>query len=79
MSRSTFGQYIYEYHSISATIRQLLARGGRVLEGMAVKYFEASERARQRRELASLDDHLLADIGLTRSDAEQEWNKHFWE
>ena len=36
------------------------------------------ERARQRRALSKLDDHLLADIGLTRADAERECAQPFW-
>lgn len=36
------------------------------------------ERRRQRRVLASLDDRLLADIGITRIDAAQEAAKPFW-
>lgn len=36
------------------------------------------ERAQGRRALASLDDHLLRDIGLTRVDAERECMKPFW-
>jgi uncharacterized protein YjiS (DUF1127 family) len=36
------------------------------------------ERARQRRALASLDDHELRDIGITRADAAREAEKPFW-
>ena len=36
------------------------------------------ERARQRRVLATLDDRLLADIGVTRTEAEFEGKKPFW-
>ncbi len=36
------------------------------------------ERARGRRALASLDDHLLRDIGLSRADVERERVKPFW-
>ena len=36
------------------------------------------ERARQRQTLASLDERLLRDIGVTRYDAAQECNKPFW-
>ncbi|HEX2115744.1 MAG TPA: DUF1127 domain-containing protein [Alphaproteobacteria bacterium] len=37
------------------------------------------ERARERRRLASLDDYLLRDIGLSRSAIEREIRKPFWE
>lgn len=39
---------------------------------------EWNERTRQRRRLARLDDRLLADLGLSRVDAEQEARKPFW-
>ena len=35
-------------------------------------------RARQRRDLGKLDDRLLADIGVTRAEAEAERCKPFW-
>ncbi|WP_114860086.1 DUF1127 domain-containing protein [Azospirillum brasilense] len=37
------------------------------------------ERHRQRRSLAALDDHLLRDVGLSRSDARREADKAFWQ
>lgn len=37
-----------------------------------------SERARQRRLLADLDERLLKDIGLSRADASHETGKPFW-
>ena len=36
------------------------------------------ERCRQRRALADLDDRLLHDIGITRSEAQREAAKPFW-
>ena len=36
------------------------------------------ERHKQRRDLAALDNHLLADIGLTREMADHECAKPFW-
>jgi uncharacterized protein YjiS (DUF1127 family) len=36
------------------------------------------ERVRQRHMLASMDDHLLRDLGLSRSEAQAEWEKPFW-
>ena len=35
-------------------------------------------RARQRRALMALDDHLLKDIGISRADAVREWRKAPW-
>jgi uncharacterized protein YjiS (DUF1127 family) len=37
------------------------------------------ERARQRHELQSLNDHMLRDIGLTRADVMAEATKPFWQ
>jgi uncharacterized protein YjiS (DUF1127 family) len=36
------------------------------------------ERARQRRQLLSLNDHMLRDLGLTRADVLAEASKPFW-
>jgi uncharacterized protein YjiS (DUF1127 family) len=36
-------------------------------------------RHRERRQLLALDARLLRDIGLSRSDAEREWRKPFWQ
>lgn len=36
------------------------------------------ERARQRRQLRTLSDHILRDIGLTRADVLAETSKPFW-
>ena len=37
------------------------------------------ERARTRRRLRELEDHLLADIGVARSEAVTEAAKPFWQ
>jgi uncharacterized protein YjiS (DUF1127 family) len=36
------------------------------------------DRARQRRQLAAMDHHMLRDIGLSLADVEQETQKPFW-
>ena len=36
------------------------------------------ERSRQRRQLVSLDDRLLADVGISRATAYEESLKPFW-
>jgi uncharacterized protein YjiS (DUF1127 family) len=38
----------------------------------------SAERARQRRQLGELNDAMLRDIGLTRSDVDVETRKPFW-
>jgi uncharacterized protein YjiS (DUF1127 family) len=37
-----------------------------------------SDRMRQRRHLAELDDRLLRDIGVSRADVEGEISRPFW-
>jgi uncharacterized protein YjiS (DUF1127 family) len=37
-----------------------------------------ADRARQRRTLANLDDHMLRDIGITRGQARRECARSFW-
>jgi uncharacterized protein YjiS (DUF1127 family) len=37
------------------------------------------ERARERRQLGQLSDHMLKDIGLSRADVESEMSKRFWQ
>jgi uncharacterized protein YjiS (DUF1127 family) len=37
------------------------------------------ERQRDRHRLASLDDRLLRDVGLSRADVEGEISKRFWQ
>jgi len=36
------------------------------------------QRARQRRHLAQLDEHLLRDVGITPEQARREARKPFW-
>jgi uncharacterized protein YjiS (DUF1127 family) len=47
---------------------------GRIL----ATFREWRQRSRDRAQLASLDDRMLRDIGLTRADAEFLSNKPFW-
>jgi uncharacterized protein YjiS (DUF1127 family) len=37
------------------------------------------ERARGRRLLQQLDDRMLRDVGMSRSDVERESAKYFWQ
>jgi uncharacterized protein YjiS (DUF1127 family) len=39
---------------------------------------EWRRRARSRRELLALDDHMLKDIGVTRFDAQYQAARRFW-
>ncbi len=49
-----------------------------VAKGTVDLLFIWQERATQRYALASLDQRMLADIGLTRADAWREAAKPFW-
>ena len=59
------------------------ARGNlRALGALLVRFVDIildwQERAQQRRHLSGLDDHLLNDIGISRSDVDAESTKPFW-
>ena len=57
------------------SLGQLLSRGiGRA--GNQIQLW--NQQQRQRRDLAGLDAHLLADIGIKREAAEHEAAKPFW-
>ncbi len=69
-----------------ATMQAHRAWSGRVTMDMARLLqgaFDAlrvwQDRVRQRRHLASLDDRLLRDMGLTRGLVSQESDKPFWQ
>ena len=48
------------------------------LVALALQFADWSARAHQRRRLAALDDRLLKDIELNRTDAMAECSKPFW-
>jgi uncharacterized protein YjiS (DUF1127 family) len=51
---------------------------GAAIDDAAAMLFAWHERARQRRELLSLNDRELQDIGISRADAVGEGDKPFW-
>lgn len=55
---------------------------GAILVGLLVLVVQAvlgwQARARERRHLATLDDRLLKDMGLSRADVNREVDKPFW-
>ncbi|MDZ5699914.1 DUF1127 domain-containing protein [Chelativorans sp. M5D2P16] len=61
-------------HSTPSDVRARSLR----LQTILPLLLRAEERWRQRRQLAKLDDHLLADIGLTPKDVRRECRKPFW-
>jgi uncharacterized protein YjiS (DUF1127 family) len=66
---------------LSGTVRQ--TRGGHVTGAGLYKLLAEPLRwfrqRRERRQLASLSDDMLRDIGLTRADVEREYLRPVWE
>ncbi len=48
------------------------------LQAAAYEIIRWHDRVAERRHLRGLDDHMLSDIGLTRSDVDWESSKPFW-
>ena len=67
---------IQVHHPISVAARFGVGAG---LEAVAGAFVQWRDRARQRKMLARLDDRLLSDIGLSRSEVEREVQKPFWQ
>ena len=49
-----------------------------LLAGLVRGLVEWERRARERKSLAEMPDHMLKDLGVTRSDAVRESEKPFW-
>jgi len=56
----------------------LLATALRSIEKPVLLLLRWQERARERRHLLELNDHMLRDLGLSRADIEIEVSKRFW-
>lgn len=71
---------IQAFHPHAVTARSALSiRLSGFLAAIASAYSTWHERSIQRRALARLDDRMLRDIGISRSDVEQEVEKPFWQ
>jgi uncharacterized protein YjiS (DUF1127 family) len=57
--------------------RSARRRGNALLRGVLLLE-RWIERRRQRRAVLELSDHVLKDIGVSRSEAEREGRKPFW-
>lgn len=57
-----------------AVLNRALNAAGFALDAL----FDGLERYRQRQALHGMPEHLLKDMGLSRSDAEREAAKPFW-
>jgi uncharacterized protein YjiS (DUF1127 family) len=51
----------------------------RLLPNLLSRFWGWRERARGRHLLLQLDDRMLRDVGLSRSDVDRECAKHFWQ
>ena len=66
--------------SVITTCRQLSTRAQpSLLAALLERVALWMEVRRQRRQLASLNDAMLRDIGISRADAEGEYQRHFWD
>jgi uncharacterized protein YjiS (DUF1127 family) len=51
----------------------------RLLPNLLSRFRDWRKRARSRHLLLQLDDRMLRDVGLSRSDVDRECAKHFWQ
>jgi uncharacterized protein YjiS (DUF1127 family) len=66
-------------YSGSSLIDSMLLRGLALRAAAMARVNEWQQRAAGRRELVNLTERDLRDIGISRSDAEAEANKPFWQ
>jgi uncharacterized protein YjiS (DUF1127 family) len=59
-------------------LRRGLASAPMPLLKLLARLVVGYRRQRQRYDLATLDDRMLRDMGITRLDVEREANKPFW-
>ena len=72
-------RYTTEDKSGSFIVRPSRRRTGRGFLARAIDVLLGwTERSRQRRHLAGLDDRLLRDIGVSRVEVEAEISRPFW-
>jgi uncharacterized protein YjiS (DUF1127 family) len=55
------------------------AAARRLLPYLLRRFLAWRDRARSRDLLLQLDDRMLRDVGLSRSDVDRECAKHFWQ
>jgi uncharacterized protein YjiS (DUF1127 family) len=64
--------------SLTAQRAQITSSTG-TLNLLVERFHGWRERSRSRRDLMRLTEYQLKDIGLSRQDAEAEWQKPFWQ
>jgi len=68
-----------EFQPVSSPGASWLAASAGLLTTLVDHVLEWQDRARSRHLLQQLDDRMLRDIGLNRSDVARECAKHFWQ
>ena len=74
-------------NSFSLSHEQVRAKGqdltfqavGKAARGIFDALVAGWDRSRQRRVLVELDERMLRDIGITRTEVAREMNKSFWQ
>ena len=75
---ATCDDYLFEDRAKPLT-RPWIVRAVAAIGHVASKaLWQWPERARQRRQLARMDDRMLSDLGLSRSDVDAEFRKAPW-
>ncbi len=77
---STAHGYVLDRTAMGPTLttRTFLAVLARSVARGFDQLLEWQDRARQRHRLASLESHILKDLGLSRADVARESGKPFW-
>jgi len=68
-----------DLRSLVPTDRLLKVLAPRWPINLLTRFLDWRERARGRHLLRQLDDRMLRDVGLSRSDVDRECAKHFWQ
>ena len=69
---------LYFFAALGGGLKPRLDERARPIDRVLAMLGDWRRRSRERRELATLDDYLLHDIGLSRSQAQFESGKPFW-
>lgn len=70
-------QRLIQFH-LQGLLRQGLATAPMPVLKLIARAIVRYRRQRQRFDLATLDDRMLRDIGVSRADADRESRKPFW-
>ena len=69
---------VLNYPSLTTVTRGRLGFQPRAMRNALNRILRWGDRRRQRIALSDLDDRLLADVGISRTEAEAEIAKPFW-